>query len=147
MMSAYGMLALVALCLVHGVAATGVICGSGQDDSACEHCSPSEPSRCNSKDCKWDASSGTKCVPGNGLATAAAPANTVFYVLLSVTLPYAKSAFDTGKQDNFKKAVASAAGTVAANVAIVSITESRRRAGSVTVETKVRPRAIHDINH
>ena len=35
-------------------------------------------------------------------------------------------------------AVAIAAGTITANVNILSITEGRRRAGSVKVETKVR---------
>ena len=70
--------------------------------------------------------------------TLQAPVNTKFFVSLSVTLPYTKSAFDTAKQEKYKKAVASAAGTVTANVDIVSISEARRRAGSVKVETKVR---------
>ena len=42
------------------------------------------------------------------------------------------------KQDKYKTAVANAAGTVADNVEIVAITEARRRAGKVDVETKVR---------
>ena len=42
------------------------------------------------------------------------------------------------KQDKYKTAIANAAGTVAANVEIVKITEARRRAGKVEVETKVR---------
>ena len=41
------------------------------------------------------------------------------------------------KQNKFKAAVASAAGTTADNVNILDITEERRRAGSVFVETKV----------
>jgi hypothetical protein len=41
------------------------------------------------------------------------------------------------KQDKFKAAVASAAGTTADNIDILDITEGRRRAGSVKVETKV----------
>ena len=45
--------------------------------------------------------------------------------------------FDTAKQDKYKVAVANAAGTTAANVEILSITDGRRRAGSVKVETKV----------
>jgi hypothetical protein len=36
--------------------------------------------------------------------------------------------------------VASAAGTIAANIDIVDITEKRRRAGSVNVQTRVRLR-------
>jgi hypothetical protein len=40
-------------------------------------------------------------------------------------------------QVQYKAALASAAGTVAANVEIISITEARRRAGSVNVDTKV----------
>jgi hypothetical protein len=43
-------------------------------------------------------------------------------------------------QDKYKTAVASAAGTIAANIEIVAITEKRRRAGSVNVQTKVRIR-------
>ena len=45
--------------------------------------------------------------------------------------------FDQTKQDKYKVAVAKAAGTTAANVDILSITEGRRRAGSVKVETRV----------
>ena len=30
-----------------------VVCGSGQTDSACMHCTTSEPSDCNSNDCIW----------------------------------------------------------------------------------------------
>jgi hypothetical protein len=48
--------------------------------------------------------------------------------------------FDTAKQDKYKTAVASAAGTIAANIEIEAITEKRRRAGSVNVQTKVRLR-------
>ena len=59
---------------------------------------------------------------------------------MTVSLPYTKNEFDTAKQDKYKAAVASAAGTRPANVVIsniISITEERRRAGSVKVETKV----------
>jgi len=59
------------------------------------------------------------------------------FVTLTVTLPYTKAEFDTAKQDKYKTAVASAAGTIAANIEI-SITEKRRRAGSVAVDTKIR---------
>jgi len=41
------------------------------------------------------------------------------------------------KQDKYKKAVANAAGTIAANVEIVKITDARRRTGKVVVETKI----------
>jgi hypothetical protein len=50
---------------------------------------------------------------------------------------YSKAEFDQAKQDKYKTAVANPAGTTAANVDILSITEGRRRAGSVKVETKV----------
>ena len=54
-------------------------------------------------------------------------------------MPYSKSEFDTEKQNKFKVSVASAAGTIAANVDIVSITEKRRRAGSsIMIEIKIR---------
>ena len=46
--------------------------------------------------------------------------------------------FDKVRQDRYKAALASAAGTRAGNVDILAITEGRRRAGSVKVETKVR---------
>ena len=52
-------------------------------------------------------------------------------------MPYSKSEFNQDKQDKYKLAIASAAGTPADNVDIVSITEKSRRAGSVNVETKV----------
>ena len=42
------------------------------------------------------------------------------------------------KKNKFKAAVASAAGTTAADVDILDITEETRRAGSVKVETQVR---------
>lgn len=53
-------------------------------------------------------------------------------------MPYSKAEFDPAKQDKYKAAVASAAGTIAANVDILSITEERRRAGSINIETKIR---------
>ncbi len=67
----------------------------------------------------------------------AAPADTKFFVTLTVTLPYTKADFDQAKQDKYKTAMAATAGTSAANVEVVKITEKRRRAGSVEVETKV----------
>ncbi len=53
-------------------------------------------------------------------------------------MPYSKAEFDLAKQEKYKDAVASAAGTVAANVDILSVTEGRRRAGSINIETKLR---------
>ena len=53
-------------------------------------------------------------------------------------MPYSKAEFDAAKQDAYKAALANAAGTVAANVDILSITDARRRAGSVAVLTKIR---------
>ena len=50
---------------------------------------------------------------------------------------YSKAEFDEAKQNKYKVAVAEAADTTAANIDILSITEGRRRAGSVKVETKV----------
>lgn len=53
-------------------------------------------------------------------------------------MPYSKAEFDLDKQEKFKSAVASAAGTTSDNVDILSITEQRRRAGGIIVETKIR---------
>ena len=50
---------------------------------------------------------------------------------------YSKADFDQAKQNKYKAAIANAAGTTADKVDILSITEGRRRAGSVKVETKV----------
>ena len=52
-------------------------------------------------------------------------------------MPFSKSDFDEDKRDKYKAAIASAAGAPVDNVDIVSITEKRRRAGSVDVETMV----------
>ena len=113
---------------------TCVVCGSGDTDSQCVHCSSSDSYLCNSKDCKFV---GGSCVPGNGLMTATVPKDSKFFLTLSVTLPYTKDQFDKPKQDKYKKAVANAAGTIAANVEIVKITDARRRTGKVVVETKI----------
>jgi len=67
-----------------------------------------------------------------------APKDSKFFVTFSVTLPYTKTEFDADKQTLYKKAVAKAASTILDNVDIVSMTDARRRAGSVAVETKVR---------
>ena len=71
-----------------------------------------------------------------------APEDTPHFVTLTVTMPYTKAQFDQDKQDKYKAAVASAANTDPANVEILSITEGRRREGSVQVETKVRRRVV-----
>ena len=57
---------------------------------------------------------------------------------MSVTMPFTKASFTEAKQDQYKAAIASAAGTDPANVEILNIIEVRRRAGSIKVETKVR---------
>jgi hypothetical protein len=130
--------ALLAAACAPGAQASGsVLCGNGDADSECVHCG-SESYGCNSKDCKFE---GEACVAGNGLMTATVDKGSKFFLTLTVTLPYTKDQFDQSKQDQYKAAVASAAGTVAANVEIVKITEARRRAGKVAVETKVR----HDV--
>ena len=67
----------------------------------------------------------------------AVPKNTTFFVTVTVTLPYTKAEFDQAKQDKYTAAMAATAGTIAANVVIESITEKRRRAGTVDVKTKV----------
>jgi hypothetical protein len=55
--------------------------------------------------------------------------------------PCVQDEFDTAKQNKYKTAVASAAGTIAANIEILTIIEGQfRRAGSVTFKTKVRLR-------
>jgi hypothetical protein len=110
-----------------------VLCGSGDTDSECVPCA-SDTYGCNSKDCKFE---GEACVAGNGLMTAIVDKKTNFFLTLTVTLPYTKDQFDQSKRDKYKTAVANAAGTVAANVEIVKVTEARRRAGKVAVETKV----------
>jgi hypothetical protein len=79
----------------------------------------------------------TAAVQTTPAPVATAPANTKFFVTLTVTLPYTKVDFDQPKKDKYMTAIAAAAGTSAANVEIVDITEKRRRAGSVEVQTKV----------
>jgi len=65
--------------------------------------------------------------------------DTMHFVTFSVTMPYSVAEFDTGKQISYKKAMSAAAGTISANVDILSIiAEGRRRAGAVEVKTKIR---------
>ena len=66
------------------------------------------------------------------------PADSPYFVIFFVTMPYTKSEFDPQKQSTFKQAIATAADTSPLNIDIMSITAGRRRAGSVDVETKVR---------
>jgi len=66
------------------------------------------------------------------------PADSPYFVVFFVAMPYTKSEFDTQKQYTFKQAMAIAADTSPLNIDIMSITAGRRRAGSVDVETKVR---------
>ena len=58
-------------------------------------------------------------------------------VTFTATLPYTEKTFTTDIQNKYKEAVASAAGTAAANVDI-SAKYTRRQAGSANVDTTVR---------
>ena len=69
--------------------------------------------------------------------TIVADKNTKHFVVITVTMPYSRAEFDQAKQNKYKKAVAKAAGTVAANIEL-KITDARRRASSIKVETKIR---------
>jgi len=76
--------------------------------------------------------------PLEAQSVSAPPPNTeTFTLTFTLTMPYTKSEFDSAKQDKFKASVASAAGTIASNVDILSITEERRRAGGIDIETKI----------
>ena len=96
------------------------------------------------------ASSLAPCVPGSTTppppasaaasqaALPAAPADTKHFVVLSATMPYTEEEFEAeAVQTSFKKAVASAAGTVIENVVILSITPARRRSAGVVVEIQI----------
>ena len=65
-----------------------------------------------------------------------APADTPHFVKLTVTMPYTKAMFDQAKQDKYKTAMASAAGTDPANVDILSVTEER----AARAASRLRPR-------
>ena len=55
-----------------------------------------------------------------------------------MTMPYTEEQFSAADvRKAFKKAVASAAGTVPENVEIVSVQQARRRTSSVVVKTKI----------
>jgi len=64
-----------------------------------------------------------------------APVDSPFAITLIISTPYTVAQFDKDKQDKFKQALASAAGTSPLNIDIVSIKEAIR---SVAVETKIR---------
>jgi len=64
------------------------------------------------------------------------PKDTPHAVVITVTMPYTKDEFDEDKQTKFKKAVAKVAGTTEKNI-VLTIKDSRRRAGSIQVETKI----------
>jgi hypothetical protein len=60
-----------------------------------------------------------------------------FFLVLIVSMPITRAEFNAADA-KFKEAIAAAAGINPDNVDILSVTESRRRAGSVDVETKLR---------
>ena len=69
---------------------------------------------------------------------AKAPTDTKHFVEVAVTMPYTVDEFKTAAvKTPFKKAVATAAGTVPENVVIVSVKSARRRSSSVVVQTKI----------
>ena len=72
------------------------------------------------------------------IAVATALLDSKHFISLTVTLPYSKPEFDLGKKAWYKAAIAIAAGTSAANVDVLSVTERLRRAGMIEVETKIR---------
>lgn len=73
---------------------------------------------------------------------AVAPADSKFFVKITVTMPYSKAAFTSDKQTKYKAAIATAAKVPTENVDIVQVIEKRRRAGGVDVETKVPSRFV-----
>ena len=86
------------------------------------------------------ASTPTPGTPASSVAgpLAKAPDNTKHYVELSVTMPYTLDEFKAeAVKSSFKKAVASAAGTVPENVKILSVKAAGRRTAGVLVQTKI----------
>ena len=80
----------------------------------------------------------TTTTPAPSTPLAKAPADTKHFVEVAVTMPYTEDEFKApAVQASFKKAVASAAGTVPDNVVIVSVKSARRRSSSVVVQTKI----------
>ena len=76
----------------------------------------------------------------------AAPTNTRHFVKVTTVMPYSLVDFDADKRQKYKTAIAVAAGTIPENVDIVSVTENRRRAGGIKVETKIRATDAASLN-
>ena len=80
----------------------------------------------------------TTPAPGPPPPLAKAPTDTKHFVEMAVTMPYTVEQFNTeAVKTSFKKAVASAAGTVPDNVVIVSVKSASRRNSGVVVQTKI----------
>jgi len=76
--------------------------------------------------------------PAPVVVAAAVAKETIYFVTLTVTMPYTKAEFEVeAVKNSYKAGVAAAAGTISANVEILGVVETRRRAGSVAVETKI----------
>lgn len=73
---------------------------------------------------------------------AVAPADSKFFVKLTVTMPYGNAEFSRDKQIKYKAAIATAAEVPIQNVDIVQVIEKGRRAGRIDVETKVHPQFV-----
>ena len=67
---------------------------------------------------------GWPCEPVTGPSNTSVATSSSFFVSLTVAMPYSKAQFNSAKQLFFEAAVAGAAGTDAANVDIVSVTET-----------------------
>lgn len=85
--------------------------------------------------CRGKSAKEGNCPPGP--TQAAAPADSKFFLTLTVTMPYSRAEFTTDKQNKYKSALATVAGVPETNVEIVKIVEKGRRAGGVDVESKV----------
>ena len=80
----------------------------------------------------------TTPAPSPPAPLAKAPTDTKHFVEMAVTMPYTVEQFNTDAvKTSFKKAVASAAGTVPDNVVIVSVKSASRRNSGVVVQTKI----------
>ena len=94
--------------------------------------------------CSTSATAATTAVAAAHAVAPRARLDSQHYVTLTVTMPLTEAEFDQATQDKYKAAMAAAAGTDPANVEILRVTleyiyvKTRRRAGSIQVETKVR---------
>ena len=94
--------------------------------------------------CSTSATAATTTVAAAHAVAPRARLDSQHYVTLTVTMPLTEAEFDQATQDKYKAAMAAAAGTDPANVEILRVTleyiyvKTRRRAGSIQVETKVR---------